>query len=266
MENEKVATLKVEHIAETIDSMVPADTQEEWDNSGMQVGFEAAPVTKLLTCLELDRQVLEEAKELGAEMIVTHHPLLFSGIKSLRDSNAKGSLVMELVRCGISVYSCHTPFDKAKGGNNDIIMEKLGLVSVKALNGDALGRMGRLKDPMSFSKVIELTAMQLELSIRQISAVGVLDQEISTVGVCTGAGADMMRLAAAAGCDLFITGDVKYHEAQEARELGICVIDAGHYGTEKFFGAAMREMLQRKLGNQAEVIASKVDLDPFLVL
>lgn len=271
----------VTDVAETIEELAPCGLQEEWDNSGLLVGFQKKTVRKLLTCLELDHNVVQEAKDLAADMIVTHHPLIFHEMKKLNDDDYKDRLVMELIGSGISVYSCHTPFDKVKGGNNDIIMQRLSLSSVKNLKGQDvvsaakmiaqkeeadIGRIGVLNEPMSYRDVISFAAAQLELSIRQFHAAGPLDREIRMVGVCTGAGADLAPMAAAAGCELFITGDVKYHEARDVALSGMCILDAGHYGTEKFFAAAMKEMLGKKLGNAVEIIESKIDLEPFSVL
>jgi len=278
MENKNIITVK--DVSDVIEAAVPSGLQESWDNSGLLIGFEDSAVSKILTCLELNMDVVKEAQEIGADMVITHHPVIFTGIRSICDGNYQGRMITELIRAGISVYSCHTPFDKVKGGNNDIIMEKFGLVSVKNLAGDDvepakgmmkkmdeadIGRIGRFKEPVKFSQVIEMAASKLEMSIRQLRAVGSLDREITTVGVCTGAGSDLLDMAAAAGCDMFITGDVKYHEAQHARELGICVLDAGHYDTEKFFGEAMKELLENKL-KDVEINASSISIDPFVVL
>ncbi|MGN0703733.1 MAG: Nif3-like dinuclear metal center hexameric protein [Lentihominibacter sp.] len=274
-------SIRVGDIAEVIEKIAPTGLQESWDNSGLLIGYEDSCVKRILTCLEVDHEVLREAKEENADMIISHHPLIFGGVSSLCTGNYKERLIMNLVSSGISVYSCHTPFDKVKGGNNDIIAGKLGLTSVRNLRGEDvasasrmiekadeadIGRTGSFRNPVSFRQVLDIVSSELELSLRQIKAVGSLDLDISKVGICTGAGADLMEMAAASGCELFITGDVKYHEAQTARELGICLIDAGHYGTEKFFGAAMQEKLTKQLGDKVEVIASKVNLDPFQIL
>lgn len=279
--SKKAETLTVEDIAIILEKAVPVELQEEWDNSGLLIGFEEKPVTKILTCLELDKRVLEEAKAAGAEMIITHHPLIFTGIKSLTGSDYKTSMIMDIIADGISVYSCHTPFDKVKGGNNDIIMKRMGLSQIKNLAGDDvpspvkmaerhdeadIGRIGEFKKPMLYKQVIELAAERLNMSISELHAAGALDTEITKVGVCTGAGADLVHMAAVCGCQLFITGDVKYHEAQDALQKGICILDAGHYGTEKFFAEEMKALLDKKLDGAVEVMASKVSLDPFTVL
>lgn len=274
-------TVTTSDVIAAIESIAPVGLQEEWDNSGLMIGFKDAPVKKILTCLEINEEVVREAENLDVDMIVTHHPLIFGGFKSLCTCNYKDRLIMDIIRNGMSVYSCHTPFDKVKGGNNDVIAEKLGLVSVKNLNGEEvsspvkmmaqmdeadIGRIGEFSSVMSLKDVIKVVATNLGISMRQIRVTGNLNTPIFKVGLCTGAGADLMSMASGQGCQLFITGDVKYHEAQTAIEEGICIIDAGHYGTEKFFGEEMKLKLQKKLSKEVEIISSNIDLEPFEII
>ena len=126
-------------IADKICEIAPEALQETWDNSGFLAGSRKHPVTKVLTCLDLDFSVLKEAERLGCEMIVTHHPLLFSGIKKLTDEDPAGRLIRQLVQHDIAVYSCHTPFDKTKGGNNDVLAGVLKLSNVRNLAGEKVG-------------------------------------------------------------------------------------------------------------------------------
>lgn len=281
MEDRKKGIITVADVTELIEDAVPVSLQESWDNSGLLIGFPEKHVKKVITCLEITEAVADEAVAAGADMIVSHHPLIFSGIRKLSYDSSEDRAVMKLVSNGISVYSCHTPFDKVRGGNNDIIAERLGLSSVKNLRGDDvvspskmaenrdeadIGRTGRFRKPLTYVQAIELAANQLNMSIRQLRACGDLNTEITSVGICTGAGADMAEMAVDAGCQLFITGDVKYHEAQVAAARGICLLDAGHYGTEKFFAQAMRELLEKKLAGKAEVVESAVNIDPFNIL
>lgn len=277
----KEKNVTVSDVKNAIEEIAPVSLQEAWDNSGLLIGFENETAEKILTCLELDEAVAEEAVAAGVDMVVTHHPLIFGGIKAVSDGNAQGRTIMKLIKNGISVYSCHTPFDKIKGGNNDMIAELLDLGSLKNLRGDDvespskmadrmdeadIGRIGKLKKPMSFMDFIAAAADKLNMSIRDFRMVGDLDREITSIGICTGAGADLIEMAAAAGCQLMITGDVKYHEAQSAKELGICVLDAGHYGTEKFFAVNMKKKLDKELDGRAEVTASEVNIDPFMTV
>lgn len=289
MERNEKKSMTAGQIAAKIQEIAPESLQETWDNSGFQAGSPQQPVTKVLTCLDLDFSVLKEAKKLGCEMIVTHHPLLFSGIKKITDEDMTGRLIRQLVKDDIAVYSCHTPFDKTKGGNNDVLAEVLGLSSVRNLAGEKIespekmaaamkeadiGRSGEFRQPVTIPQLVERLSMGLCIrpeSIRIAMAENSGGQpgepetrpEFHKAGLCTGAGADLLPMAKELGCDVFVTGDVKYHEAQEALSYGICLIDAGHYGTEKTFGKSMQALLAPKLTGRVEVLASGVDLDPF---
>ena len=273
--------LKVREIVNLLEREVPPELQEDWDNTGLLIGFKEREVSKILTCLEIDKRVVQEAEEIDADMIISHHPLIFQGVKALRDDDYKSEMIMDIIYRGISVYSCHTSFDKVKGGNNDIIMEKMGLSSIKNLKGEDvtspskmaerrdeadIGRIGEFRHAMTYKNVIEMAAEKLNMSIRQLRAVGSLETEIKKVGVCTGAGADLAAMAASSGCQLFITGDVKYHEALDALQDGMCLLDAGHYGTEKFFAEEMKKLLDKKLGDKVQITASGISMEPFQIL
>lgn len=272
-------------IADKICEIAPEALQETWDNSGFLAGSRKHPVTKVLTCLDLDFSVLKEAERLGCEMIVTHHPLLFSGIKKLTDEDPAGRLIRQLVQHDIAVYSCHTPFDKTKGGNNDVLAGVLKLSNVRNLAGEKvgspedmvmrkeeadIGRCGEFRRPISLEELVERLSEGLGIRPESIRIAtgdrkGADGSELRfhKAGLCTGAGADLLPMAQKLGCDVFVTGDVKYHEAQEAAAYGICLIDAGHYGTEKLFGKTMQSILTSMLPARVEVLASGVDLDPF---
>lgn len=278
---DKCCYLTVNEVVEIIEKTVPSSLQENWDNSGIQICFGNDNVTKILTCLEINKEILHEALENEVNMIVSHHPLIFSGIKKFNDADYDSSIIMSLINNRISVYSSHTSFDKIKGGNNDIVAEKIGLLSLTNLKGEGIaspqkmieansdadiGRIGEFKSPIKFKQVIEKVSEGLELSIRQLRITGSLDREISKVGICTGAGVDLASMAFESGCDLFITGDIKHHEAHEAIQNDKCLLDAGHYGTEKFFADAMKHILKKELGNGIDVITAKTSTDPFIIL
>lgn len=277
MKNKQIC---VKDVAEAIEKTVPKTLQEDWDNSGLNVGFEDTEVNGILTCLEVDKKIIAEAKELGCNLIVTHHPLLFSGVKTIVEGDTTGSILMELIQSGISVYSCHTPFDKVKDGNNDALASLLGLKDIRTLNGSKvgtpdkmleniteadIGRIGSFSKAMRLSEIAEIVCEKLKLKRENVRVVGDMNTEIQKVGMCTGAGSDLVWMAREQGCRLFVTGDVKYHEAQDAKAMGIALIDAGHYGTEKAFGALMKEKLDKVLDGKLKVTASEVDLDPFVI-
>lgn len=262
--------LKLEELIKVIEEIAPVSAQESWDNSGIQVASGQVNISRVLTSLEITDAVIEEADEEDVDMIITHHPLIFGGIKSVDYREMTGSYIVRLLNLGISVYSCHTPFDKAKGGNNDFLAELMELEDIKGFcSGDTvedIGRVGQLREPVTLAAMMDILAERLAMDPAQIRAVGRPDMVISTVGICTGAGADLMDLAMENGCQLFVTGDLKYHDAQKAKALGIAVIDAGHYGTEKSFAGNFAAKLAEKTAGKIEIVESKVDIDPFEML
>lgn len=274
-------SIKVKDVADIIEKIAPVDLQEEWDNSGFQIKFADSCATRILTCLEMNMDILREASEKSCDMIITHHPLIFSGIKKIKSEDVSGNIIIHLIKRGISLYSCHTPFDKVKGGNNDVIADVIGLTSLKNLEGKNvenpdkmvlrrsefdIGRIGNFEKTLRVRDIAEKLCRNLEIDSRKIRISGDIDKEIKTAGICTGAGAEFAKVALSNGCGLFITGDIKYHEACEAASMGLAVIDAGHYGTEKTFGENMKSKLEKYLDGKAEIIVSSISTDPFKVL
>ncbi|MEG1084890.1 MAG: Nif3-like dinuclear metal center hexameric protein [Anaerovoracaceae bacterium] len=261
--------MKLEELVAVIEEIAPSKLQEKWDNNGIQIAAGSEDINRILVSLEINDEVIEEAKMDDVDMIITHHPLIFGKLSSVDYRQIPGKYIAKLISLGISVYSSHTPFDKAEGGNNDYLTELIGLKDTSSLSYpdgelESIGRIGQFIVPYTLEQTILLAQERLDLEPEQITAVGNLDTSIKTVAVCTGAGADFIDVARQNGCELLITGDLKYHEAQKAKEIDLCVIDAGHYGTEKFFGENMAMKLIHKLEGQIEVITSVVDLDPFL--
>ena len=252
---EKNIDLSVREITELIEEAIPSSLQEDWDNSGLLLGFGNRKVKKILTCLELDMRVVEEAISKDVDMIVTHHPLIFGGLRSIDDSDPMGEAIIELIKREISVYSSHTPFDKISGGNNDALAGLLGLKNITDLGGgkvrDAgamledpsemhIGRIGQFKQTMKLSEVVDLCCDVLSINPLSMRVVGDLEADIDKVGICTGAGAEYIGTAKAQGCQLFITGDLNCTD-------GDAPIDAILTDTRKKFQDA-RAMVSRPEG------------------
>jgi dinuclear metal center YbgI/SA1388 family protein len=246
-----------------MEDLCPSELAEDWDNCGVQIDAEYENVNRVLVALEITEDVIREAEEKDADMIVTHHPLLFRGLKRIEHKDVVGGYVYRLIRSGISVYSCHTSFDTMAGGNNDYIGNLLGLREIESFEeGASMCRKGVTPREISLADFVHVLSRRLSIEERKLSVVGDPAQMICTVGWCTGAGAEFIQDARGEDLDLFITGDLKYHQAQEAKSLGIAVIDAGHYGTEKFFVENMAELLSSK--TNCEILKSRIDIDPFL--
>jgi dinuclear metal center YbgI/SA1388 family protein len=246
-----------------IESICPSELAEDWDNCGIQIDTEYDDVDRVLVALEVTDQVIREAIDKNVDMIVTHHPLIFGSIRSVDCHDVTGGYVYQLIRNGISVYSCHTSFDALEGGNNDYLGNLLRLQEIERFEtGNPLCRKGVTPYEISLADFVRGMAASLGIEERKIAVVGDPAQTICTVGWCTGSGTEFIRDAAEEDLDLFITGDLKYHQAQEAKARGIAVIDAGHYGTEKIFVENMAELLSSK--TKCEIIRSRIDIDPFL--
>lgn len=252
-------------LAAIIEEICPSETAESWDNCGFQLDVGAEDIKTVLVSLEVTGAVIDEAVRKGAQMILTHHPLLFSGIKKIEEADVIGNYLIRLIQAGISVYSCHTSFDKLKDGNNDYFGLLLEFQDVRPFDADnGFCRRGQTPFDMTFAEMIRKVSEELAVEERYFKWVGDLTRQIKTVGWCTGAGSEFIKTAAEEGCDLYITGDLKYHEAQMAKEMGICVLDVGHYGSEKIFTENIADMLREKtFGMDLEVLQSELDLNPF---
>lgn len=248
--------------------IAPESLQENWDNCGMQINMGRDYVERILVCLEITKEVVDEAIEENIDLIVTHHPLLFHSIKKIDKNTIIGTYLIDLIFTGISVYSSHTSFDTADGGNNDDLAMRLGLLEMSQMKKEtlkeerAMGRMGYLPQPMFLSKFGEVLNEVLEFP-GGIKISGDPDTMIKKVGLCTGAAGEFFELAVQCGCDVYITGDVKHHEAQMAKEMGICLVDAGHFGTEHLFQKNMAEQLREKTNGRVTIIESKIDVNPY---
>jgi GTP cyclohydrolase I len=258
--------MKLYDLINRLDSIVPENMQENWDNSGVQINCGNREIRRALVALEITFEVIEEAVREKADMIITHHPLIFTGVKSIDADEVKGRYIIDLINNGISVYSMHTNFDKAQGGNNDYIAQLLDLDETAPLliDGcdDEITRTGYCQ-PMSLAGLAHMLADGLGIDTKLITITGEPDTPVSKVGICSGAGSEYIEPAMQNGCDVFITGDVRYHEAVNAREMGMCVIDAGHFGTERIFPEAFTELLYSNEFTEVDFIISSVDINPF---
>lgn len=255
--------MRLEKVIDAIEDICPITMAEEWDNCGFQLRCENEEIDKVLVSLEVTDEIVYEAMEINADMIVTHHPLIFNPILCVDYNDITGKHILKLAESEITVYSCHTNFDKLNGGNNDYLGKLLELDNISPFdNGNGFCRMGNTPFAVTFAEFINRTSEILEIEKNFFNCVGDKTKILDKIGWCTGSGSEFILDAKNQGCDLFITGDVKYHSAQLAKELGICVLDIGHYGSEKIFTENMAEKLREVL--DIDIYESKVDINPFL--
>ena len=281
--------MNYQDLIDIIEEIAPLDWFEDEDNSGIQIHTGKEEIDRVLVCLEINDAVLQEAQDKGADMIITHHPLLFHPVSSITPDTPVGRYILKAVQEGIDVYSSHLPFDAAVMGNNMYLAKLLKLEDVASpeddwddpdddfdiivdddddddkfeYDMDEIGSIGFLPRTMTFREFQTYVERCLDLPQHYVRCVDGGRDEICKVAFCTGAGGDFIYTAVKEGCDAYITGDLKLHEAQYAKAVGLTVIDAGHYGTEKIFTENMAEQLREKAGDDLEVIEAEANTNPY---
>ena len=228
----------VADILQFVESLAPRSMKMDWDNVGLLCGRREKEVKKILVALDPFRNVIEEAIEIGADCIVTHHPLIFRNpLMAVNEDTEAGRCVLTLIEHGIAAINAHTNYDLAPGGVNDVLAQVLGLDDIAVINPegtDANGapygllRCGTVREqPLADFLPVVRESLHCE-GLRYVDA----GKSVRRVAVGGGACADEMGDALAAGCDTFVTADVKYNQFRTAFELGLNLIDAGHFHTE----------------------------------
>jgi dinuclear metal center YbgI/SA1388 family protein len=364
--------VKCEEIARYIEEFAPTALAEDWDNVGLLLGSRNSDVKRVLVCLDVTSKVVEEAIEKGVDLIVSHHPFIFRGIKRITEDEPKGKLIFKLIRNSIGVYSAHTNYDVAEGGLNDHLAEIIGLKEIRNLKSYkreklykivvfvpedyidevrnamssagagwigkysdcsfmvkgigtfkplentnphigmqgrlekvseyrletiapqnlinkvvssmvkshpyeevaydvyplqlsgkeyGLGKVGYLEKPMPLKEFIEL--VHSRLNVDTVRLIGNVRHDIRKVATFCGSFDESWQDILRENADILITGDIKYHAAVDIQEMGLCVMDAGHYNTEKIMVMRMAKMLSEKFRN-IDVISCNMEQDPFI--
>ena len=224
--------MKVKDIIKVVEEFAPLSIQEGWDNSGLCVGSPEDEVTSVLLALDCTPALVDEAMACGADMIVTHHPLIFSGLKKISPDDMIGEAVIKAIRAGISIYAAHTNADKVIEGVSGAMAAKLGLRNVAILDedgdGTGLGAVGDLPQPMTSEEALALVKEKFGLKVVKSSAP--ISAMISRVAVCGGSGGSLIGAARKSGAQLYISGDISYHNFFTPD--GFMIMDIGHYESE----------------------------------
>lgn len=243
--------LTVQQVYDFINERAPFEMQLAFDNSGLLVGHPDNEVTGVHFALDVTNHVIDEAIANGANLIVTHHPMMFSAIKRLVETGHEARLLCQLIRAGISLISAHTNLDQAPGGCNDVLAQTIGLTDIE---GEGFVRVGALPRPIAADELAAHISEKLGDIVR---VMGDPSAVITRVGMCSGSGADEWPAAAAIGAQAFLTGEVKHHIALEAADAGVVMLEAGHHATEEPGIFALAKALQMsELGVQYNVRVS----------
>lgn len=241
----------VREIYQYLDGLAPFSLQMDFDNAGFLVGRGDRQVTRLLVSLDITEEVVAEAAELGCQLIVSHHPVIFFPAKSITDAESTGRILLSLAERQIAAVCAHTNLDAVHGGVNDALAQKLGLVQIEQLKQDGVDASGR---PYGIGRVgntagVPMYAPAFAAFVKEtLGANGVryvdARRPVRRVAVGGGACADMLKDALAMGCDTFVTADVKYNGFLDAKALGVNLIDAGHYPTEQVVVPVLAKWLE----------------------
>ena len=241
----------VRDVMAKIEELAPTSLACDWDNVGLLVGNGDKQVKRIMVMLDADVHTIDEAIANNVDLIITHHPILLKPINRITDKK-----LIKLIENGISIYTAHTNLDSTNGGVNDVLAQKLGLDNIGKFplieDTELLGRIGNVAECTleEFIKTVK-TALNCEF----VRYIGDKSTIIRKVSVCGGGGADFIPLAKTSGCDVYVTGDVKYHQAQVASEIGLCVIDAGHFETENIICSVLADYL-KYMFKEVEVLTS----------
>jgi len=262
--------IKVRDIIKEMEVLAPPFLMESYDNVGLMVGTEGKVVKKILLALDCTKEVIEEGKRNNVDLIITHHPLIFRKPSRIIREDLQGWKIIELIKNDISLYSSHTNLDAVKGGINEELVNVLGFEnskliennSIKGYEDAGIGRIVELEEKIIAEKLINL--IKEKLGINRLRAV-MGDKEIKKIAFINGSGQDFFSKALSRGADCIITGDTTYHFALDYKEMGVTIIDAGHFATEWTIFLKVMEKIEVRF-KEIEFIHSKVSIDPYIFL
>lgn len=261
--------MNVGDLLDYINEIAPWGYAEEWDNVGLMVGHRGAEVKKVLLCMDVTSEVISEAVGIGTQIIVSHHPLIFSKLKTIELETFKGEQIAQLIKNDISVVSAHTNLDTAAGGVNDTFAEAVGLINCQNLKpyipegfecNLGIGKVGELAKVKSFNEFID--DLKKNLCIRNLRIIGKRPEDVKKVAVFCGSFDDDLKSVKRHNADVLVTGDMKYHTALDAVQMGLCIVDAGHFASERLILQKLHDKLSERF-QKLEVYCSKVEEDPF---
>ncbi|MDU1911749.1 Nif3-like dinuclear metal center hexameric protein [Fusobacterium sp.] len=240
-----------------LEEKYPKDNAEEWDNVGLLVGDNNKDIKKIQISIDATEKAIDYAVKNEIDMIITHHPLIFKPLKSIVMSELPGRKVIKLIKSGINLYSIHTNLDSSKSGLNDYILELLEIKEYKIIDINendemaGIGRIYSLDNKITISEYADFIKEKMKIkNVRIISSD--IETNIKKIALINGSGMSYWRKVKSLGAELFITGDISYHDALDAKEAGLNLIDIGHFESENCFSELLKEKL-REMGLEISI-------------
>lgn len=248
----------------------PASHAEDWDSVGLQVGSKAEKVSKILVAVDLTDSVIDEAVELGANLIITHHPLLLKPVETVTDEKLKGSLITKLIKNSISLFTAHTNADVQLDGASSLMAKAFGLSNLKPLlaanGGFGHGCVGELLEPTRLDEFAKTVSRALPVTARRVAFAGEPSKLVKTVAICSGAGDSFLPIVLESDADVYVTSDLRHHSALDALSTPrarspLALIDVAHWAAESLWVPSAVAKLAKIEG--VDVVASTTKTDPW---
>ena len=254
--------ITVKDIIKKIEELAPLSLSEAWDNSGLQIGVYNQPVKNIMLALDITREIIEEAIDKNIDFIISHHPFIFNPIKSITSEDITGNMILKLIANNISVYSSHTCLDITQNGLNDLFASLIGLNKTTILKEipydvcsvesagrkTGIGRIGELEKEITLEQLMKL--LKEKLNLTSLRYTGEKNDYVKKIAICTGSGGELIDSCLEKKADVYITGDLKYHESRIAYNFGLKLIDAGHYETEIIFSEYLADYIRNSFVNE----------------
>lgn len=241
--------MKISDAIKILNEWAPEETAQEWDNVGLLIGSERTELSGILVALDVTEMVVKEAVEKDSNLVVTHHPIIFDPLYRLKSNEYPASVVIDIIKNDISVYSMHTNLDAVKGGVNDQFAKKLNLTEVEPIGNDTAGHLGRIGTVAEKIKLSDfLDMIQEVLEVEALKYQGNLEDNIKNVAICSGSGGSFLESVIELGADVFVSSDFKHSHWLQAKNR-INLIDAGHYESEKVILDLIVSQLKSGLGS-----------------
>jgi len=265
----------VKDIITVFEKIAPASLAEEWDNVGLQVGQDDWPVQKVWVALDPTPDVVKKACGYGVDLLITHHPLIFKPLKSIDFKTTRGAIIKMAALHQLAIFAAHTNLDSVSDGLNDCLVKKIGLRNTDVLkkesttekSGAGLGRIGELKKKVAFRQFV--IDVKKKFGLSQVKVSGKPELTVKKVAVCTGSGSSLMPEFILSGAQVFISGDLRYHDATAADALGLGLLDMGHFHSEYLCVELVAEKLTKLLRQKrmtVDIEACELETDPFRMI
>ena len=271
----------VAQIIKMMDTLAPPWLAEEWDNVGLQIGDPRLPVRRIWVALDPSLEVVKAACEKNVDLLITHHPLIFRPLKSIDFDTAGGVIIQMAANHQLAIFSAHTNLDIVRNGVNDVLAQRLEIQQLTILHpvhaGEqskedgqiehGIGRIGSLVKTGNLKSLVAMVKNKLQLDFVKVA--GDLEMEVSRVAICSGSGSSLMHAFIASDAEVFISGDIHYHDARDAESANRGIIDIGHFPSEHLMVEALADYLKKLMAREdlkIKVEPCTLEADPFIFL